>query len=179
DPKAEAMMRELYAPFVRTGKPILVMDHRSAEITKYAANAMLAARISFMNEIANLCDRVGADVQQVRQGVGTDVRIGSSFLFPGVGYGGSCLPKDVKALIRMGRDAGMDLAMASAIDRSYEAVEGADALAVVTEWSEFREPDFARIKALMRTPVIFDGRNLYNPRQLRELGFQYEGIGRR
>jgi UDPglucose 6-dehydrogenase len=261
DPRAEAVMRELYAPFVRTGKPILVMDHRSAEVTKYAANAMLAARISFMNEIANLCDRVGADVQQVRQGVGTDVRIGASFLFPGVGYGGSCLPKDVKALIRMGREAGIDLAIASAIDRtndaqktvflprleerlgglrgktvavwglafkprtddlreapaltlieallargaavkaydpkagaaarrllgdrvtfsarSYDAVEGADALVVVTEWSEFREPDFARIKSLMRTRVIFDGRNLYNPRQLREMGFQYEGIGRR
>jgi UDPglucose 6-dehydrogenase len=261
DPRAEAMMRELYAPFVRTGKPILVMDHRSAEITKYAANAMLAARISFMNEIANLCDRVGADVQQVRQGVGTDARIGPSFLFPGVGYGGSCLPKDVKALIRIGRDAGLDLAMAVAIDRTneaqktvfvprleerlgglrgktvavwglafkprtddlreapsltlidallargaavrvydpkagpaaqrilgervtfsargYDAVEGADALVVVTEWSEFREPDFARIKSLMRTPVIFDGRNLYNPAHLRQLGFQYEGVGRR
>jgi UDPglucose 6-dehydrogenase len=261
DPRAEAMMRELYAPFVRTGKPILVMDHRSAEVTKYAANAMLAARISFMNEIANLCDRVGADVQQVRQGIGTDARIGSSFLFPGVGYGGSCLPKDVKALIRIGREAGIDLAIASAIDRtneaqkavfvprleerlgglngktiavwglafkprtddlreapsltliegllargaavkaydpkaspaaqrvfgnrvtfsarSYDAVEGADALVVVTEWSEFREPDFARIKSLMRTPVIFDGRNLYNPLHLREMGFQYEGIGRR
>src|SRR5574341_450211 len=102
DPRIEAMMRELYEPFVRTGHPVLVMDHASAELTKYAANAMLAARISFMNEVANLCDRLGADVRQVRLGVGTDARVGASFLFPGIGYGGSCFPKDVKALIRMG-----------------------------------------------------------------------------
>src|SRR5512147_1541308 len=105
DPKVEAIMRELYEPFVRTGKPVLVMDPASAELTKYAANAMLATRISFMNEIANFCDRVGADVKQVRMGIGTDARIGASFLFPGVGYGGSCFPKDVKALIRMGQEA--------------------------------------------------------------------------
>jgi UDPglucose 6-dehydrogenase len=261
DPKVEAMMRELYEPFVRTGKPVLVMDPASAELTKYAANAMLATRISFMNEIANLCGRLGADVRQVRAGVGTDSRIGPSFLFAGVGYGGSCFPKDVKALVRMGKDAGCDLNVVEAVERtneaqktilvprieahlgglkgkvvavwglafkprtddmreapalalidallergaavraydpkamtaarrtledgvtlcarSYDAVEGADALVVVTEWSEFREPDFPRIKSLMRRPAIFDGRNIYNPQHLRELGFHYEGIGRR
>jgi len=261
DPKVEATMRELYEPFVRTGHPILVMDHASAELSKYAANAMLAARISFMNEIANLCDRVGADVRQVRLGVGTDTRIGSSFLFPGVGYGGSCFPKDVKALMRVAQDAACGLQVVEAVDRanevqktilvpriaarlgglagkviaiwglafkprtddmrdapalaiidavvkagasvkaydpkampvaqrllagraalckrSYEAVEGADALVVVTEWNEFREPDFGRIKSLMRHPVVFDGRNIYNPAVLKELGFEYEGIGRR
>jgi UDPglucose 6-dehydrogenase len=222
---------------------------------------MLATRISFMNEIANLCDRVGADVRQVRLGMGTDSRIGSSFLFPGLGYGGSCFPKDVKALIRTGKDRAVELRVASAVDqaneaqkailvprveahlgglagktvalwglafkprtddmreapalavvealvakgarvraydpkagdvarrllgdkltlcgRSYEAVEGADALIVVTEWAEFREPDFGRIRSLMKRPAIFDGRNIYNPQTLRELGFHYEGIGRR
>jgi UDPglucose 6-dehydrogenase len=261
DPKVEAVMRQLYEPFVRTGNPILVMDHASAELTKYAANAMLATRISFMNEIANLCDRVGADVRQVRLGLGRDARIGASFLFPGVGYGGSCFPKDVKALLRIGRDLGCEMAVVGAVDRaneaqkrilvprieahlgglagrvvavwglafkprtddvreapalaiieallaggasvraydpkasgparrvlgnrvalcsrSYEAVEGADALVVVTEWNEFREPDFRRMKALMRRPAVFDGRNIYDPKQLRELGFHYEGIGRR
>jgi UDPglucose 6-dehydrogenase len=260
-PEAEATMRELYEPFVRTGNPILVMDPASAELTKYAANAMLATRISFMNEIANLCDQVGADVRHVRLGMGTDSRIGSSFLFPGVGYGGSCFPKDVKALLRMGQQAVSPLRVAAAVDaaneaqkailatrieaylgslkgavvgvwglafkprtddvrespahvlieallargakvkaydpkamgqarrvfgdrielcqKSYEAVEGADALAVVTEWAEFREPDFARIKASMRRPAVFDGRNIYNPQLLKQLGFHYEGIGRR
>ncbi|PYQ12377.1 MAG: UDP-glucose 6-dehydrogenase [Acidobacteria bacterium] len=261
DPRAEAVMRELYAPFVRTGNPILVMDLASAELTKYAANAMLASRISFMNEIASLCDRVGADVGEVRKGIGTDSRIGSSFLFPGIGYGGSCFPKDVKALRLMGREAGLPLHVVTAVDlvndaqrvvlvprieahlgglpgkviavwglafkprtddlreapalavieallargaavraydpkavpaarrllgdrvtfchRSYEAVEGADALVLATEWNEFREPDFERVRALMRRPAIFDGRNIYNPRHLRELGFHYEGVGRR
>jgi UDPglucose 6-dehydrogenase len=261
DERAKAVMAELYAPFVRTGNPVLVMDCASAELTKYAANAMLASRISFMNEMANLCDRLGADVGQVRSGIGTDSRIGSSFLFPGIGYGGSCFPKDVKALIKTGEEAGLDLRVVKAIDqtneaqrrslvpriaahlgtlagkviavwglafkprtddmreapagaiiaglldggasvraydpkatsaarrlfgdrvhlcrRSYEAVEGADALVVATEWNEFREPDFARIKSLMRHPAVFDGRNIYNPRALRELGFHYEGIGRR
>jgi UDPglucose 6-dehydrogenase len=261
DPAVEAILRELYEPFVRTGHPILAMDHASAELSKYAANAMLATRISFMNEIANLCDRLGADVRQVRMGVGSDTRIGSSFLFPGLGYGGSCFPKDVQALLRMGRDAGVALNVVDAVERtnqaqktalvprvarflgglpgkkvglwglafkprtddmreapalalidgllaggasvsaydpkampaarallgervtlcarSYDAAEGADALILVTEWNEFREPDFARIKALMRRPAIFDGRNLYNPKHLRELGFHYEGIGRR
>jgi len=261
DAKVEALMRELYEPFVRTGNPVLVMDPASAELTKYAANAMLATRISFMNEIANLCDRLGADVRQVRMGVGTDSRIGTSFLFPGVGYGGSCFPKDVKALARMGRDAGADLNVVEAVERtneaqktillpqieaylgrlegkvvavwglafkprtddmreapavalieallergadvraydpkavasaeralgdrvtlcarSYDAVKGADALVVVTEWPEFREPDFGRIKTLMRRPAIFDGRNIYNPPAVRELGFHYQGVGRR
>jgi UDPglucose 6-dehydrogenase len=261
DPKVEALMRELYEPFVRTGHPILVMDPASAELTKYAANAMLASRISFMNEVANLCDEVGADVRQVRLGMGTDSRIGASFLFPGIGYGGSCFPKDVKALLRMGEDAGCEMKVVGAVDqaneaqktilvprlerylgglpgrvvaiwglafkprtddlreapalavieellaagagvraydpkampgarrqlgdrvvfcnRSYEAVEGADALVLATEWNEFREPDFPRIKTLMRRPAIFDGRNIYNPQHLRALGFYYEGIGRR
>jgi UDPglucose 6-dehydrogenase len=261
DPRTEALMRELYEPFVRTGNPVLVMDPASAELTKYAANAMLATRISFMNEIANLCGRLGADVRQVRLGMGTDHRIGPSFLFPGVGYGGSCFPKDVKALAHMGREAGAVLNVVEAVERtneaqktilaprieahlgglrgkvvavwglafkprtddmreapalalieallqrgaavraydpkampaagrelgdsvvlcarSYDAVDGADALVVVTEWSEFREPDFPRIKSLMRRPAIFDGRNIYNPQMLRELGFHYEGIGRR
>jgi UDPglucose 6-dehydrogenase len=260
DPRVEALMRELYEPFVRTGNPVLVMDHASAELSKYAANAMLAARISFMNEIANLCDALGADVRQVRLGVGSDSRIGSSFLFPGIGYGGSCFPKDVKALIRMGQDAGLEMTLVGAVDavndrqkrvllprlrqhlgtlsgkvvalwglafkprtddmreapalalieallkegaavraydpkampaarsllgdrvtftsRSYEAVEGADALVVATEWNEFREPDFQRIREHMRRPAIFDGRNLYNPQTLRDLGFHYQGIGR-
>jgi len=261
DAGVEQVMRELYSPFVRTGNPILVMDHASAEMTKYAANAMLATRISFMNEIANLCDRLGADVRHVRLGVGSDTRIGSSFLFPGAGYGGSCFPKDVKALIRMGRDADCELRVVGAVDatneaqktilmprleeflggfegktvgiwglafkprtddmreapslaiietllrggakvqaydpkaiqvarehlgervsyceRSYDACADADALVVVTEWSEFREPDFSRIKSLLRRPAIFDGRNIYNPAQLRQMGFHYEGIGRR
>ena len=123
DPKVEALMRELYEPFVRTGNPILVMDPASAELTKYAANAMLATRISFMNEIANLCDQVGADVRQVRLGMGTDSRIGASFLFPGVGYGGSCFPKDVKALLRMGRDAGASCSVVAAVDRDQRRAE--------------------------------------------------------
>jgi UDPglucose 6-dehydrogenase len=263
DPKVEELMRMLYEPYVLTGKPILVMDTASAELTKYAANAMLATRISFMNEIANLCDKVGADVTQVRRGMGTDSRIGPSFLFPGLGYGGSCFPKDVKALVRTARDHACDLDVVHAVDsanerqkevlvprieaylgtlkdkvvalwglafkprtddmreapalvlinrlteagaavraydpkaipqamrfvggrpgvsfhrRSYEAAEGADALVLVTEWNEFREPDFDRLKALMRRPAVFDGRNIYNPKFLREKGFHYEGIGRR
>ncbi|MCM2256168.1 MAG: UDP-glucose/GDP-mannose dehydrogenase family protein [Vicinamibacteria bacterium] len=261
DPEVEAVMRELYEPFVRTGKPILVMDHASAEMTKYAANAMLATRISFMNEIANLCDKVGADVHKVRMGIGTDVRIGASFLFPGVGYGGSCFPKDVKALIRTAADHGCAMKVVEAVDeanelqkgvmlprmekylggfagkvvgvwglafkprtddmreapaltliegllkggakvqvydpkamdvahemlgdrvtyasRSYDAARGADALAVVTEWAEFREPDFDKLKQILRRPAIFDGRNIYNPKLLTDMGFHYEGIGRR
>jgi UDPglucose 6-dehydrogenase len=261
DAHVEAVMKELYEPFVRTGNPVLIMDPESAELTKYAANAMLATRISFMNEIANLCDRVGADVRHVRLGMGTDERIGSSFLFPGIGYGGSCFPKDVKALMKMGEDAGTRLQVVAAVDevndrqktlmvpriaahlgtlagkviavwglafkprtddmreapavtiieglleggatvrvydpkameaarpmlgdrvtycsKSYEAVEGADALVLATEWNEFREPDFDRIKGLMRTPALFDGRNMWSPQSLREMGFHYEGIGRR
>ncbi|HET7292089.1 MAG TPA: UDP-glucose/GDP-mannose dehydrogenase family protein [Vicinamibacteria bacterium] len=261
DAKVEAVMRELYEPFVRQGHPILVMDHASAELTKYAANAMLATRISFMNEIANLCDRVGADVRQVRMGIGTDARIGPSFLYAGIGYGGSCFPKDVKALVRTAQDHGVRLEVVDAVERAnatqkgillprierklgdlrgkriavwglafkpktddmreapaltiiegllakgaqvrvydpkamghakamlgervtwcargYEAVEGADALVLVTEWNEFREPDFERIRSLMRVPAIFDGRNIFSPEPLKALGFHYEGIGRR
>ena len=261
DARAEAIMRGLYEPFVRTGHPILVMDHASAELSKYAANAMLATRISFMNEIANLCDAVGADVRQVRLSMGTDSRIGPSFLFPGLGYGGSCFPKDVRALIRIGEERGLPMAVTHAVDetneaqkaillprierrlgglkdktvalwglafkprtddmreapslalatalvergarvraydpkamevarplldervvlcqRSYDALQGADALVVVTEWNEFREPDFEMMKALMRQPIVFDGRDIFNPEHLKSLGFQYEGIGRR
>lgn len=261
DPAAEAVMRRLYEPFVRTGHPILVMDTESAELTKYAANAMLAARISFMNDIAALCEKVGADVSAVRTGMGTDRRIGPSFLFPGVGYGGSCFPKDVKALVGMGRTAGVEMNVVAAVEktnerqktslvprleahlgglrgrhvavwglafkpktddmreapslatiealltkgasatvydpkamaqarrilgervrfarRAYEALEGADALLVLTEWTDFREPDFARIKRLLKQPSIFDGRNIYNPADLKQMGFHYEGVGRR
>jgi len=261
DHRVEQAMRDLYEPFVRTGHPILVMDNASAELTKYAANAMLATRISFMNEIARLCDAVGADVRQVRLGMGSDTRIGASFLFAGLGYGGSCFPKDVKALIRTGHDLKLEMKVVEAVDRvnetqkgmlvprieahlgglkgkvialwglafkprtddmreapaltlvdsllrggatvraydpkamayarrligeritfcqrSYDAVTGADALVLVTEWNEFREPDFERIRSLMRHPAIFDGRNIYNPETLKQLGFHYEGIGRR
>ncbi len=261
DAEVEAVMRRLYQPFVLTGKPIIVMDPASAELTKYAANAMLASRISFMNEIANYCDQVGADVRSVRMGIGSDSRLGASFLFPGVGYGGSCFPKDVKALIRMGDEAGVPMNVIEAVDstnesqksglvprvaaylggledkvvavwglafkpktddmreapaiaiierllaggatvraydpkaedgarrvfgdritfceRAQEAVQGADALIVVTEWNEFREPDFEKLKARMRRPAVFDGRNIYNPQAVRAMGFHYEGIGRR
>lgn len=261
DPKVEAVMKELYEPFVRTGKPILVMDNPSAELTKYAANAMLATRISFMNEIANLCEHVGADVKQVRMGIGTDSRIGQPFLFAGIGYGGSCFPKDVMALLHTGKEVGCPLAVVEAVEKTnaaqktilvprieaylgtlqdkviglwglsfkprtddireapalymieklrakgarvqaydpkamevakhvlgdkvqycphaYDAARGADALVVATEWNEFREPDFERLKTLLRRPAIFDGRNLYNPKLLREMGFHYVGIGRR
>jgi UDPglucose 6-dehydrogenase len=261
DPEVEVVMRRLYQPFVLTGKPIIVMDPASAELTKYAANALLASRISFMNEIANFCDSAGADVRSVRMGIGSDSRLGASFLFPGVGYGGSCFPKDVKALIRMGHAAGVPLNVMEAVDRTneaqkailvprvarhlgglegkivaiwglafkprtddmreapaiaiieglltggaavraydpkaedwarrlfgdritlcgraYEAAEGADALVVVTEWNEFREPDFRKLKSRMRRPAVFDGRNIYNPQAVRDEGFHYEGIGQR
>src|SRR6266404_1822475 len=254
-------MRELYEPFVRTGNPILVMDNASAEMTKYAANALLATRISFMNEIANLCERVGADVDQVRRGIGYDRRIGHHFLFPGVGYGGSCFPKDVKAVIHSAREHAMGFALLNAVEDvneaqkgrlvekvvaefgadlrgrrfavwglafkprtddmreapaitivegllargaaiavhdpealhearkvfgervtyhrvNYEALAGADALLIVTEWNEFRRPDFPRMKRLLRRPLIFDGRNLYEPEVMREQGFTYFPIGR-
>ena len=257
---ARSVMAELYAPFVRTGKPIIFMDIPSAEMTKYAANAMLATRISFMNEIANLCERVGADVDQVRKGIGSDGRIGSAFLFPGPGYGGSCFPKDVKALVRTARECDTPLRVLGAVEEaneaqkhllfaklarlggdvrgkrvalwglsfkpntddmreapalvlieellaagasvvahdpvsmhearrrlgdriayaesSYDALEGADALVVVTDWNEYRHPDFVRIKAALTTPVVVDGRNLYDARKMRTLGFRYESIGR-
>ena len=260
--KARAIMAELYAPFVRTESPIYFMDPRSAELTKYAANAMLAARISFMNEVAALCERVGADVDSVRKAMGADERIGQKFLFPGCGYGGSCFPKDVKALIATARSHGLDFTLLAGVDavndrqkrllatkarqhfgpgglrgkkfgvwglafkpktddlrqapaialieellaeggivtahdpvamdnarrlydgrvnfvqNPYAAAEAADALFLVTEWNEFRQPDFARIKAAMKQPVVFDGRNIWNARKLRELGFTYNGIGR-
>jgi UDPglucose 6-dehydrogenase len=258
---ARSVMAELYAPFVRTGKPIIFMDIPSAEMTKYAANAMLATRISFMNEIAALCERVGANVDHVRKGVGSDPRIGASFLFPGAGYGGSCFPKDVKALIRTAAECDTPLQVLQSVedvnDRQkhvlfrklttalgdtlrgmrigvwglafkpqtddmreapaltlieellevgatvcahdpvavheakrrlgervqfvesyYEAVSGADALVVVTDWNEYRHPDFARIKQAMRRAVLIDGRNLYDPAKMAELGFAYDSIGR-
>jgi UDPglucose 6-dehydrogenase len=272
-PKAAALMQELYAPFVRTGKPILVMDIRSAEMTKYASNAMLAVKISFINEMALICAGLGADIDNVRKGMGFDRRIGFEFLFPGVGYGGSCFPKDVKALVQTASDIGIDAKVLRAVEEvndrqktllyrmilgyfaggsgkrasggkkplsgktialwglsfkprtddmreapsvviinnllragaavkahdpvampegrkifknrieyredGYEALRNADALAVVTEWSEFRTPDFKKMKRLMKRPVIFDGRNIYNQEELRKLGFTYYGIGRR
>jgi UDPglucose 6-dehydrogenase len=258
---ARSVMAELYAPFVRTGKPIIFMDIASAEMTKYAANAMLATRISFMNEVANLCEQVGANVDLVRKGIGSDSRIGPSFLFPGPGYGGSCFPKDVKALVRTARDfqtalgvleavemandrqkerlfekltralggapAGMHVAiwglafkpntddmreapslvlverllaagatvtahdpaaMTEARRRlgdrvrfaetNYEALQGADALVVVTDWNEYRHPDFGRMKAALTRGVVIDGRNLYDPAKMEALGFTYDSIGR-
>jgi UDPglucose 6-dehydrogenase len=260
DPRGAELMTALYQPFTRTGAPIMTMDCASAELAKYAANALLATRISFMNEIANVCERFGADVDRVRQAVGSDRRIGPSFLFPGVGYGGSCFPKDVKALIRFSADRKYDFKVLKAVEavndlqkrvlvkkleshfgslkgrtiaiwglafkpktddmreapaipivqtllekgatvqaydpeamkvakgifgakvhlagNSYDALRGADALAIVTEWHEFREPDFARMRKLMRSPVIFDGRNIYQPQQMKAHGFTYNSIGR-
>ncbi len=258
---ARKMLEDLYAPFVRTGNPIMVMDVASAEITKYAANAMLATRISFMNMIASLCERVGADVDLVRGGVGSDRRIGQAFLFAGAGYGGSCFPKDVKALIRILGEAGVDPGLLEAVEAvnaaqkrrlldhvtdrfgtdlsgrtfgvwglafkpgtddmreapalvvvegllkrgaqvrvhdpeamdvarshfgdrviycgsNYDCLADADALLVLTEWQPYRRPDFARMKELMESPVVLDGRNLFNPDRMAELGFEYESIGR-
>jgi UDPglucose 6-dehydrogenase len=258
---ARRMLGDLYAPFVRTGNPVLFMDVPSAEITKYAANAMLATRISFMNMIAQLCDSVGADVELVRQGVGSDDRIGSSFLFAGCGYGGSCFPKDVKALIRTLSNEGINAGILESVeavnerqkhlllelidrrfpgglagrriavwglsfkpetddmreapslvivegllsrgaevvahdpvaaeaaqatfgdriryaDSNYDALGGADALVLVTEWKQYRVPDFKRMRALMKQPVILDGRNLFSPARLGELGFEYYSVGR-
>ncbi len=260
DPRARDLMRGLYAPFTRTGAPIMMMDCASAELCKYAANAMLATRVSFMNEVANVCERLSANVDEVRRAIAADKRIGPAFLFPGIGYGGSCFPKDVKALLRSAKDVGYDAEILQAVEavnqrqkgrlvekmqehftslkgktiavwglafkprtddmreapsvttidgilsqggkvkaydpeaekvargilgnkvsymqQSYEALKGADALAIVTEWSEFREPDFARMRSLMRSPVIFDGRNLFTPEQMRAEGFTYYSIGR-
>ena len=258
---ARDVMGEIYAPFVRTGNPVIFMDIASAEMTKYAANGMLATRISFMNEIANLCERVGANVDMVRRGIGSDSRIGPSFLFPGPGYGGSCFPKDVKALVRTGSDMGLDLKILNAVEdvnevqkyrlgeklrqalgddlsgmhiavwglafkpqtddmrdapsltlieellaagatvcahdpaamkearhklgdrityaeTNYDALTDADALVVVTDWNEYRHPDFARVKDHLRRPVLIDGRNLYDPEKMSELGFTYNSIGR-
>jgi UDPglucose 6-dehydrogenase len=259
---AREVMAELFAPFVRTGNPMLFMDLHSAEVTKYAANAMLATRISFMNQIALFCERVGADVNNVRKGIGSDRRIGSAFLFPGPGYGGSCFPKDVKALIKTGTEVGVGFDILESVERvnerqklvlleklgaafqgrlkgktigiwglafkaetddmrespsiplieglltagarvkahdpkaaetarevfgdrvmyahdPYGAVEGADALTIVTEWLVYRNPNFDRLKQLLRQPVVVDGRNLYDPARMRGMGFTYVGIGRR
>ena len=259
--EARAVLEELYAPFVRTGKPLIFMDIPSAEMTKYAANAMLATRISFMNQIAELCEAVGADVSLVRKGIGSDPRIGPAFLFPGPGYGGSCFPKDVQALMKTGRDVGVRLDVLDAVEEvnlrqkgrlfaklsgalgggprgthiavwglafkaetddmrespavplierllaegasvaahdpqamttaravfgdrityaadPYAALDGADALVIVTEWLVFRNPDFALIKQRLRRPVIVDGRNLFEPARMRALGFRYFAIGR-
>ena len=258
---AKEVLGELYAPFVRTGNPILFMDIPSAELTKYAANAMLASRISFMNQIAELCEKIGADVNSVRRGIGSDRRIGQAFLFPGPGYGGSCFPKDVKALIKTAVDSGLDPAILLATEKvnhhqktrlleklngglpgglggrviavwglafkaetddmrespaiplingllaagasvqafdpqagevargifgskviltsdPYQAAVGADALVVVTEWLMFRNPNFERLRGLMRNPLVVDGRNLYDPAKMARLGFFYKSIGR-
>lgn len=259
-PEVIETMRRLHAPFLRTMHPFIAMDVRSAEMTKYASNFMLAARISAINEIAALCERTGADVEAVRRGVGADSRIGYPFLFPGIGYGGSCFPKDVEALIRLGEDHGLEMAVASAVQRTnrdqrarfaarvlerlgggkgrtaavwglafkprtddmreapavsiietllqagvkvqafdpqanrraaaifgsriavatdpYAALDGADALLLLTEWDEFRAPDFDEILRRMRTPVVFDGRNIWDPALLRGMGFEVFGIGR-
>ena len=260
DDEVGERLHELYKPFLRTERPYLVMGLESAEMTKYVANCMLATKISFINEMANLCERVGADINEVRRGIGHDVRIGFQFLFPGAGYGGSCFPKDVRALIRVAEDRGMEPRMLHAVDdvndkqksvlfekintffkgdlagkaiavwglafkprtddireapsmilidallaagaevrvhdpvamenvrehygdkitycpHHYDAAEKADAIAVVTEWKEFHSPDFDYLKYRMRQPVIFDGRNLYEPAKLRRRGFYYSGIG--
>jgi UDPglucose 6-dehydrogenase len=260
-PNARQALEQLYRPFVRTGNPIIFMDIASAELTKYVANAMLATRISLMNEVARLCDLTGADVALVRHGVGSDDRIGPKFLFPGPGYGGSCFPKDVKALTRTAQQYGYDFKILKAVDevneaqkrvfldkverhfgpdlsgriiavwglafkpgtddmrespsivlidgllargaevrghdpaalnsarrifrdriiyceRDYQATKGADALVVMTDWLEYRNPDFRRMKELMKTPVVFDARNLYEPARMKELGFSYYPLGR-
>src|ERR1017187_2936949 len=215
--RARKLLGQLYAPFVRQGNPIIYMDARSAELTKYAANAFLATKISFMNEVAQVCERVGADVDLVRKGMGSDDRIGRRFLFSGIGYGGSCFPKDVKALTKSAHGAKYDFKILEAVmvvnenqkvhlipksisaydpeamvnakneigekisyaNNQYEALQNADALVIATEWSEFRTPDFNRMKSLLKRPVIFDGRNLFELYQMEEMGFYYESIGRR
>ncbi len=263
NPRTTELLRALYAPFNRNRDRLIAMDIRSAELTKYAANAMLATKISFMNELANLAERLGADIEQVRIGIGSDPRIGYHFIYPGVGYGGSCFPKDVKALERTAQEVGYEAQLLAAVEAvnerqkrrlfekiqrhfgdqlagrtiavwglafkpntddmreapsrvlmealwaagarvraydpeamkecrriygerddltlcedPYQAVEGSDALAVVTEWNVFRSPDFGRIKTLLRQPVVFDGRNIYDPQRMQELGFEYYAIGR-
>jgi UDPglucose 6-dehydrogenase len=259
--KARKIMEELYRPFTRQGNPIIIMDERSAELTKYAANAFLATKISFMNEIANFCEKVGADVDMVRLGIGSDTRIGKRFLFPGIGYGGSCFPKDVKALAHSGLESGYEFKILKSVMKvnerqktillgpiidffgsnlnnvklalwglafkpdtddireapalymiehlvengatvvaydpeamdnvkklfgdkiqyaatEYEALEGADALVICTEWSAFKNPDFAKISEKLSKKAIFDGRNLYDLDKMKELGFFYKSIGR-
>lgn len=259
--QATAIMQDIYSPFFRTGNRIIVMDVKSAEMTKYAANSFLATKISFMNEIANLCEKVGADAEMVRVGISTDARIGNKFLFPGLGYGGSCFPKDVKALIKTGIENDCEMSIIRSADNvnklqrlkfiekilshfdnnikgltigiwglafkpktddmreapaitiinsllekgaiikaydpksyncakyylgekitycnsSYEAIEMADCMLLLTEWNEFRRPDFDRVKSLMKSPIIFDGRNQYDSNRLKEKGFVYYSIGR-
>ncbi|MBN2373943.1 UDP-glucose/GDP-mannose dehydrogenase family protein [bacterium] len=270
DCRVGELMKELYSPFVRTGNPILIMDIRSAEMTKYASNAMLATRISFMNELSCLCDRAGADIEMVRKGMSTDSRIGHSFLFPGAGYGGSCFPKDVKAIIRTAQEYDLSMDILNSVemvnerqkrllgeriirffsDRAepekgdkilggkkaalwglsfkpqtddmreapsvvtinqllkagaairaydpaamevargifgdsieygqnvYDCLPGADCLVIITEWNEFRRPNYEKMKELMKLPVVFDGRNLYDVAKMKERGFQYFCIGR-
>jgi UDPglucose 6-dehydrogenase len=262
DIRAGEILKELYSPFVRTGNPIMVMDTCSSEMTKYASNGLLATKISFMNELARLCEKVGADIEMVRSGVGSDPRIGPQFLFAGIGYGGSCFPKDVDALTQTGVEHGVQLRILESVQEAnkrqrahfcqkitdhygaerltgrlfalwglsfkprtddireapsldvirlllekgarvrafdpvamestgrilgdsieyapgnYECLEGADALVIVTEWNEFRHPDFEKIKELLKEPVIFDGRNLYKNDKMVERGFKYYSIGR-
>jgi UDPglucose 6-dehydrogenase len=262
NPRTTELMRALYEPFIRNHDRLVVMDIRSSELTKYAANAMLATKISFMNELANIAERLGADIEKVRVGIGSDPRIGYSFIYPGTGYGGSCFPKDVQALIRSAQEVGHEAQILGAVEavnerqkevlvhkmkqhftelrgrtvalwglafkpntddmreapsraiidlllkagarvraydpvaatearriyesnpefvlckNAYEAAEGADALAIVTEWQEFRSPDFERLKQILKAPVIFDGRNLYDPGMVSRFGFTYYAIGR-
>jgi UDPglucose 6-dehydrogenase len=262
NPRTTELMRALYEPFIRNHDRLIVMDIRSSELTKYAANAMLATKISFMNELANIAERLGADIEKVRVGIGSDPRIGYSFIYPGPGYGGSCFPKDVRALIRSSQEVGHQAMILSAVEsvnarqkevliskmqqhfrelrgrtialwglafkpntddmreapsrtiidalfqsgarvraydpvasgearriygnradfllfkNAYEAAEGADALAIITEWQEFRSPDFERLKQLLKAAVIFDGRNLYDPGMVSRFGFTYHAIGR-
>jgi len=260
--KAKRSLGELYAPFVRQGNPVIYMDEKSAELTKYAANAFLATKISFMNEIAQMCEKLGADVDMVRRGIGSDDRIGKRFLFPGIGYGGSCFPKDVQALTKSARQINYDFKILEAVmtvnenqkihllpkiknyfknnlegkkialwglafkpntddvreapslkiieeltamkasvtaydpeamenirneignkisyaENQYDALQDADALVIATEWSEFRTPDFIKMKTLLKNPVVFDGRNLFELYQMEECGFHYESVGRR
>ena len=224
NPRTTELIRALYEPFTRNHDRLVVMDIRSAELTKYAANAMLATKISFMNELAAVAERVGADIEKVRIGIGSDPRIGYSFIYPGIGYGGSCFPKDVKALIRSAlwglafkpntddmreapsrividallaagasvraydpvasREARRLYANGRHAERlifckdAYEAAQGADALLIATEWKEFRSPDYDRLKSLLVQPLIFDGRNLYDPALMQRLGFEYFAVGR-
>jgi UDPglucose 6-dehydrogenase len=259
--RAKVLLTELYGPYVRQGNPIIFMDERSAELTKYAANAFLATKISFMNEIAQMCERLGADVDMVRKGIGSDERIGKRFLFPGIGYGGSCFPKDVKALVYSAKEVAYDFAILDAVtevnerqkvhlvskirryfnndlagkkfavwglafkpntddireapaleiisallesgasvcafdpeavnnvkqifgdrinfaETQYDCIENADALIIATEWNEFRTPDFDKILSLLKDPVIFDGRNVFDVQVMEKKGFHYESIGR-
>jgi UDPglucose 6-dehydrogenase len=261
DERAKKIMTDLYAPFVRSGNPVIFMDEKSAELTKYAANSFLAVKISFMNEIARLCERLGADVDMVRKGIGSDERIGKRFLFPGIGYGGSCFPKDVQALVKSSSEVQYDFEILNAVmkvneeqklflmpkinayfnndlkgkrfalwglafkpntddireapalymidalteagatvhaydpeampnvkqivgdkidfaEGQYDALENADALIIATEWSEFRTPEFEKISSMLNNKVIFDGRNVYDRAQMKELGFFYESVGR-